>query len=601
MYYPDDVIEEVRTSSNIVDVIGSYVHLQKKGSNYFGLCPFHPEKSPSFSVSENKQMYYCFGCGAGGNVFTFLMKYENQTFPEAVRTLADRAGIALPQEELSEEQKKMQSMRTRLLEVNKAAARYYCWLLTQDDGKQARAYLEERRLSRQIQLKFGLGYASKYSSDLYRYLRKEGYEDSLLKESGLVSYDERRGAHDRFWNRVMYPIMDMNSRVIGFGGRVMGDGKPKYMNSPETLLFDKSRNLYGLNYARLSRKPFFILCEGYMDVIAMHQAGFTNAVASLGTALTLQHALLIKRFTTDVRLAYDSDGAGVKAALRAIPILKSAGITSRVIHMDPCKDPDEFIKSYGPEAFEKRIEQAQNSFLFEISILKKQYGNSDPQERADFVKETAKRLLAFPEEIERGFYIEEISREYGIDSVGLKKMVDRLGASLSPEEIDRLREDPQTEEDSSAPPVRRKVSKDESIRRTQRLLLTWMAEDPSLFEKLKDYISADDFTDPLYHQAALIAFDQYEKEKTVTPARILSSFEDAQDQQDIAALFQTRIGSDEDADQEKALSETVIRLKKYNLEQAGAKAGSLEEIQRIIEEKKKLEKLHIQTAKRSNQ
>ena len=240
--------------------------------------------------------------------------------------------------------------------------------------------------------KFGLGYSDQYSDDLYRYLRSKGYEDEILKESGLVTIDERRGGYDKFWNRAMFPIMDVHNKVIGFGGRVMGDGEPKYLNSPETPIFDKSRNLYGLNFARTTKKPQFLLCEGYMDVIALHQAGFDNAVASLGTALTAGHANLLKRYTKEVYLTYDSDGAGVKAALRAIPILKEVGITTKVINMRPHKDPDEFIKALGAEAYQDRIDHAENSFMFEIRILEQQYDMKDPESKSAFYHEVAKKL-----------------------------------------------------------------------------------------------------------------------------------------------------------------------------------------------------------------
>ena len=361
MFYPEEIVEEVRTKNDIVDVISGYVKLQKKGSNYFGLCPFHNEKSPSFSVSSNKQMYYCFGCGAGGNVITFLMEYENYSFPEALKVLADRVGVTLPEKELSKEARAQADLRTTLLEINKLAANYFYYQLKHPQGRQGYEYLRNRRLTDDTIRRFGLGFANKTSDDLYRYLRDKGYSDQILKETGLVTIEER-GTHDKFWNRVMFPIMDVNNRVIGFGGRVMGDGTPKYLNSPETKLFDKSRNLYGLNYARSSKEKFMLICEGYMDVIAMHQAGFTNAVASLGTAFTLQHASLIRRYTDQVILTYDSDGAGVKAALRAIPILKEAGVSCKVLNMEPYKDPDEFIKNLGPDEFRQRIEKAKNSF-----------------------------------------------------------------------------------------------------------------------------------------------------------------------------------------------------------------------------------------------
>ena len=591
MYYPDEVIEEVRSSNNIVDVIGSYVRLQKKGSSYFGLCPFHNEKSPSFSVSPNKQMYYCFGCGAGGNVFTFIMEYENQTFPEAMKVLADRAGIALPEAELTEEQKRERNKRQLLLEINKTAANYFYYQLNNEQGQQAREYLENRKLSKETQIHFGLGYASKYSNDLYLYLKKKGYSDQILKETGLLTYDEKHGAHDKFWNRVMFPIMDVNNKVIGFGGRVMGDGTPKYLNSPETMLFDKSRNLYGLNYARTSRKSYMIICEGYMDVIAMHQAGFTNAVASLGTAFTMQHSVLLKRYTQEVRLAYDSDGAGQKAALRAIPILKSAGINVRVIHMNPYKDPDEFIKNLGIEAFQERIDAAESSFMFEISVLEKNYKQSDPEGRASFMKAMARRLLQFSQELERNIYIAAIAGRYGIASEELKRMVNSFGASMSREQVEEAIYQQQEQEEM---PVKKRVEKENSVLTAQKLFLTWLIEDPSLYDKIKDYIDEDDFEDPLCHKAATLVFEELKVTGQVTPARILNQFEDVEEQKTAASLFNTKLKTDDDpAIREKALNETVKRIKKNSLELKSRSVREISDLQKIIQEKAKLQKLYI--------
>ena len=591
MYYPDEVIEEVRSSNNIVDIIGGYVRLQKKGSSYFGLCPFHNEKSPSFSVSPNKQMYYCFGCGAGGNVFTFIMEYENQTFPEAVKILADRAGIALPEAELTEEQKRERNKRQLLLEINKTAANYFYYQLNGDQGQQAREYLENRRLSKETQIHFGLGYASKYSNDLYLYLKKKGYQDQILKETGLLTYDEKRGAHDKFWNRVMFPIMDVNNRVIGFGGRVMGDGTPKYLNSPETMLFDKSRNLHGLNYARTSRKPYMIICEGYMDVIAMHQAGFTNAVASLGTAFTAQHSVLLKRYTQEVRLAYDSDGAGQKAALRAIPILKSAGINVRVIHMDPYKDPDEFIKNLGTEAFQERIDAAESSFMFEISVLEKNYKQSDPEGRASFMKAMARRLLEFPQELERNIYIDAIAGRYGIASEELKRMVNSFGASMSREQVEAAIYQQQEREEM---PAKKRVEKEDSVLTAQKFFLTWLIEEPSIYDKTKDYINEDDFVEPLYHHVAALVFEELRATGQVMPARILNQFEDVEEQKTAASLFNTRLKTDDDpAVREKALNETVKRIKKNSLELKSRSVREIADLQKIIKEKAQLQKLYI--------
>ena len=584
MRYPEEVVEEVRMKNDIVDVISGYVKLQKKGSNYFGLCPFHNEKSPSFSVSPSKQMYYCFGCGAGGNVITFVMEYENYSFMEALQMLADRAGVALPKQEYSKEAKEAADLRTALLEINRMAANYYYYQLTNPQGEAGYRYLRDRQLSDDTIRHFGLGFANKTSDDLYRYLRAKGYDDRILKETGLVTIEER-GAHDKFWNRVMFPIMDVNNRVIGFGGRVMGAGEPKYLNSPETKLFDKSRNLYGLNYARLSREKYILICEGYMDVIAMHQAGFTNAVASLGTAFTTQHAALLKRYTDKVVLTYDSDGAGTKAALRAIPILRDVGMSIRVLNMQPYKDPDEFIKNMGAEAFRERIEQARNSFLLEIDVLKRNYEMEDPEQKTEFYNQVAKKLCEFPEALERDNYLEAVSREFFINYEDLKRLVNRMGARLGPVS-------PREEEESTS--VKKKKDREDGKNQSQRLLLTWLIENPFLFDKIEGIITPDDFIEDLYHQVARMVFDGHAA-GNLNPAEILNHFiNDEEQYRVVAGLFNASLKESLDnEEQKKAFSETIMKVKKNSLDYASRNAAGIEELQRIIREQAALKDLHI--------
>lgn len=584
MYYPDDIVEEVRSRNDIVDIISGYVKLQKKGSSYFGLCPFHNEKSPSFSVSPGKQMYYCFGCGAGGNVITFLMEYENYSFPEALEMLADRAGVELPKQEMSKEAKAQADLRATLLEINKLAANYFYYQLKQPQGKMGYDYLVNRKLSDDTIRRFGLGFANKTSDDLYRYLRSKGYKDEVLKETGLV-FIEERGSHDKFWNRVMFPILDVNNRVIGFGGRVMGDGEPKYLNSPETKLFDKSRNLYGLNYARTSREKYMLICEGYMDVIAMHQAGFTNAVASLGTAFTTQHASLIKRYTDQVVLTYDSDGAGVKAALRAIPILKEVGISCKVLNMKPYKDPDEFIKNLGAEAFRERIEQAKNSFLFEIEVLKRDYNLEDPEQKTRFYNAVAKKLLEFPEALERDNYIQAVSREQFINYQDLKQLVQRLSARMVPG---------MTTRETGFTPREKKKEKEDGVKRSQRLLLTWLIENPELFKKIEGIITPEDFREDLYHQVAQMVFEEHAKGE-VNPAGILNRFinDDAQ-YKEVAALFNASLKESlSNEEQKKAFADTVMKVKKNSLDEASKAATDIVSLQKIIQAQSALKTLHI--------
>lgn len=583
MYYPEELVEEVRLKNDIVDVISGYVKLQKKGSSYFGLCPFHNEKSPSFSVSRQKQMYYCFGCGAGGNVFTFLMEYENYSFTEALKVLADRVGVELPEMEYSREARQKADLKAVLLEINKLAARYFYAQLKSEQGKLAYTYLKNRKLSDETITAFGLGYSNKYSDDLYRYLKTKGYSDEMIMKAGLITVDEKHGAYDKFWNRVMFPIMDANNRVIGFGGRVMGDGKPKYLNSPETVIFDKSRNLYGLHKARTSRKPYFLICEGYMDVIALHQAGFTNAVASLGTALTSGHASLIKRYVSEVYLTYDSDEAGTRAALRAVPILKERGITTRVIRMDPYKDPDEFIKNLGAEAFEERIQKARNGFMFGLEMLEKEFDMTSPEGKTAFMREAARRLAEFDEEIERSNYIEAVAKAYRVNPEELRKLVVKTAIQTG------LAKPP----DKPKSTMNKEKEREDGIRRSQRILLTWMIEDEKILSQIIRWIQPEDFTEPLYRTVAELLYQQYE-EGTVNPAQIMNHFTDEEEHCKVAELFHTRIRELSTVqEQEKALKETIIRVRQHSLDEAAKnlEPTDIAGLQKIMADKRALQDL----------
>ena len=587
MYYPDEVIEEVRMKNDIVDVISGYVKLQKKGANYFGLCPFHNEKSPSFSVSPGKQMYYCFGCGAGGNVLTFVMEYENYTFQEALQSLADRAGVTLPKMEYSKEAREQAEFRARLLEVNKLAANYFYYQMKQPQGKIAYEYFQ-RKLTDETMLRFGLGYSNKTSDDLYRFLKEKGYDDAFLSQTGLVTIEER-GGRDKFWNRVMFPIMDVNNRVIGFGGRVMGDGSPKYLNSKETKLFDKSRNLYGLNFARSSRKKEIILCEGYMDVISMHQAGFTNAVAALGTAFTSGHGTLLKRYTENVILSFDSDEAGQRAILRAIPILKEAGLTVRVLDLTPYKDPDEFIKGLGAQALEERIRKAMSSFMFQVKVAAGRYDQDDPESKTQFQHEAAKLLATIEEPLERKNYIEAVSREYYIGAKDLEDLVNYYGTS-GYSSAQRQQTTPRQQERR----LQVNEAKEEKKKQPQKLLLTWMVNEPQLFDKLEGIIGPDDFYEQIYHGVALLLFKQYEEEKAVIPGKILNQYTDLEDQKKIAELFNTTLKISPLAeDRDKALNDIVRRVKEDSIEQQMNATNDILRWQDLIKEKANLAKLHI--------
>ena len=597
MYYPEEIVEQVIAANDIVDVIGSHVHLKKSGASFMGLCPFHNEKTPSFSVHPGKQVFHCFGCGEGGNVLTFLMKYENYSFQEALKVLADRAGIKLPEANYSEEARKRNDQRAELLAINKEAATYYFKLLRSPKGKKGLAYFEERKLSPQTMSAFGLGFADGSSSDMVSHLRSKGFSDENILLSGIAAYDEKRGLHDKFWNRVIFPIMDVTNRVIGFGGRVMGDGKPKYLNSPETPVFDKSRNLYGLNIAKKTKCGYFILCEGYMDVIAMHQAGFTQAVASLGTSFTDGQAAVLKRYVKQVLLSYDSDGAGVKAAMRNIGILHAAGLTGKVVNLEPYKDPDEFMKNLGPEEFQKRLDQAENSFFYQIRQIEKSYRMEDPASRSEFYHEIAKRLCGFADEIERDSYVKAMSQKYFIDEGMLRREVASYGRVLTGQEgqNDAGREDrfagayPQTAASPAArpkdPTADKRISALERAKiRNECLLLTCVSDDPGLYPQIRDYISAEDFSEGVPRQAAEKYFAILEKEAGdklaqasgngvrphASPSVVIAMFEDEEEQRQAAALFETRLPGIGEEEVQKLLRDVLCSVKRNSIDRLSA-------------------------------
>ena len=610
MYYPEELVEEVRQKNDIVDVISGYVRIKKKGSNYVGLCPFHNEKTGSFMVSRNKQIYKCFGCGAGGNVFTFVMEYENYTFVEAMKQLAERAGVKLPEAEYDENAKKQMSRRAKMLELNKDAANYFYYQLRAPQGETGMRYFKGRELSEETMKKFGLGFANVKSNDLTLYLKSKGYTDAQIRDAGLATYHEKYGMSDKFWNRVMFPIQDINHRVIGFGGRVIGEGEPKYLNSPETEVFDKSRNLYGLNFARTSRKNHMIICEGYMDVIAMHQAGFTEAVASLGTAFTSGQASLLRRYTENVILAYDSDGAGTKAALRAIGILRDAGLTGKILHLEPYKDPDEFMKHMGKEAFEERLANAEDSFSFELRMLERDYDMKVPESKMKFRKAVVEKLYQVADQFEDAKpFIEMACEKYHF---GYDEMCKSVAAFANKQEMNAGLIKKREPEISV-----KQEKKDEPLLKNQKILLTWLVDEPLLYGKIKKYISPEDFAEGIHRKAAVKLFEALEAGQAPSPSAIMTTLQADEeaaedDQKEIAALFCTKISDhlrkvqgvgevdledaatefDTKAEKEKALHDIIMSIKRASLqaytEQGG---GDKDAFTRIIEAKKALQEL----------
>lgn len=584
MYYPDELVEEIRSRCDIVSVLSQFISLQKKGSNYTCCCPFHNEKTPSFSVNPTRQIYKCFGCGVGGNVFTFLQKYENMTFPEAVEYLAPIAGVTLPERDNSQEAKEKTNKKIRLYDCNKDAANYFYMVLWDEKrGRLGMQYLKKRGLTDETIKQFALGFAPTDGGEVIRYLKSKGYTDQEMIDAGIASFSEKYGLSCKFWNRVMFPIIDDKNKVMGFGGRVMGDGEPKYLNSQETDIFNKRKNLYGFRFAKSSRKNRFILCEGYMDVISLHQAGFNEAVASLGTAFTTEQARLLKRYSPDVYLAYDSDGAGTKAAMRAIEILQQFDCTGRVINMKPYKDPDEFIKNLGAEEYEKRMENAEDALLFQIHTTEKNYNTMDYAEKTRFHHEIAAFLAQREDPLERDNYLEAVSREYRIDREHLKQAVAKEAMILADKrEREELRSTGQ-----------QRPSKEDYQKVNEQIFLTYLIEEPNLYPQVAKYITKEDFSTPLYKDTAAVVLEDLKEGKTPNPATLISRYEDPDEQSEVSALFTTKIEHLADKEErEKAIGEVFYKLKKSSYERNESQRSSdIEGIRQGLMEKQALEEL----------
>lgn len=587
MRYSEDTVQAVISQNDIVDVVGMYVHLTKKGANYFGLCPFHGEKTASFSVSPRKQMYYCFGCHKGGGAATFLMDYENISFPEAIERLAERVGYKLPESTYSQEDEKEQSLKKDLYQINRDAANYFYMARKSPRGEIAENYFKKRGLTDETIKHFALGYSYAHRADLYEYLKGKGYSDETLRESGLISFSEK-GVTDKFFNRAMFPIVDERDRVIGFGGRVMGDGEPKYLNSPETKIFNKGSNLYALNFAKKSRKDYLILCEGYMDVISLHQAGFTCAVASLGTALTDKNALKISRYVKKVYLTYDSDAAGINASLRAIPLLTSHDVSVKVISTKPYKDPDEFIKALGAQEFEKRIENAESSFFFEIGVTESKYNLNDPEEKTRFLESVVKILLKFENGLTRDTYKEAFTRRYNIDPKKFDSLLIEIAGKTGKNtdnsdwrDIGNYSENPfmneenvksgnagygayNSENEGSFGSKKEKSQNpaDAGLLKAERLLLTYISDYPEIFKKVSSVLSPNDFYSDIYVKVAEYVYSELKASAHVNAANILNLFYEKEEQETVAEIFQTEIpGELTTLEAEKAVEDIVRQIK----------------------------------------
>ena len=422
MAFPEAFLQELVEKNDIVDVVSGYVRLTKRsGANQFGLCPFHSEKTPSFSVSPDRQIYHCFGCGKGGGVINFIMEIENLSFPEAVEFLAKRVGMPIPEEENSAESKR----RRRMLDLNRDAARFFHTCLKAPEGRAAQAYMNARQITPQTATRFGLGAAPDTWDSLRNAMHELGYRDQELFEAGLVRKGKSGGFYDTFRGRLMFPVIDVRGDVIGFSGRILGDGEPKYMNSPETLVFNKSRNLFAMNLAKKSKSGYIILAEGNIDVVMMHQAGFDSAVASLGTSLTAEQARLISRFTNEVVIAYDNDGAGKKASQRAIGLLERLDVKVKVLSMTGAKDPDEFIKLKGADAFRNLLEKSENHIDYRLQTVTNKYDLTVDEQKVEFLKEASELVARLPGSVERQVYAMRVASLAGVPNDVVAQEVER--------------------------------------------------------------------------------------------------------------------------------------------------------------------------------
>ena len=579
VFYPQDVLDDIRMGNDIVDVIGSFVKLKRSGSSYVGLCPFHKEKTPSFSVNRDNQFFHCFGCGASGNVFGFLMQHQNYSFQDAVKYLADRINYKLPEAAFSPDYEQKKQLRKKLCDIHKTAARFYYEKLNSTDGKFAAAYLDERRISRKARIKYGLGYAPVSTAALYKKLVSEGYENSDIEKSGLVVKREDGSYRDKFFNRLMFPIINVYGDIIGFGGRVIGQGEPKYLNSPETEIFSKSKNLYSLNFARLSKMREFILVEGYMDVISIYQAGFHNVVAALGTAFNENHAKTLKAYADSVILLFDSDAAGVKAVLRAIPVLDKAGIRVKVLQVTDAKDPDEYIKKFGPTAFGKLLSSAQSQYSFLIDNAAEKYDLTLSEDKISYANEVAKIISSIDNAIEADYYIKDAADKTGISAEAIKSVI----SSAKGVNGDMIQPAPK--------PVQTSGGKKKGVDEARKSLICLMTSNRPLCEKLRGILAPEDFCDEFYITMVRSVYNALDNDRPIIAANIASSFEDAEQQQRAAQIFIMQMRFDSPEELYKAAFDQIKLVKESCIDEKINKCSDPALINALIKEKRNITEL----------
>ena len=577
--YSEEIIEEVRQSNDIVDVISQYMNLKRSGRNYFGLCPFHNEKSPSFSVSPDKQIFHCFGCGVGGNVITFVMRIEGINFIEAIQILAERANIQLPTIQNSSDTIK-EELKAKIYKVNEFTAQFYHKNLYGSNAKIAQEKVKKRRLTNDTLEAFQIGFSGKFN-ELYSELKKQGFEDREILESGLVNRNENGTYIDRYRNRLMFPICDVRGRVIAFGGRVLDDSKPKYINSPENLVYSKGRNLFGLNIAKKYDIKKLLIVEGYMDVISLHQRGIKNVVAPLGTALTSQQGFLLRKNAEQIILSFDADEAGLNAKIRAIDILQNMGCDIRILQMEGAKDPDEYIIKYGNARFQSLIDKAISVVEFKVKILRNKYDIQNVNDKIKFLNEIAKLISKIDNTMEREIYIEKIALEYDISKEAIYAEVNKLmytGSNTA-----------KLLEKTKPVVVHRKTENNdvsERIRKRENMILSiLLTGDLNLYEIIKQNVNYDEFKDELNKQIAKKLYEEFEKGNSNING-ILDNLNE-EEQSHITALMADDY---EIEDMEKAIDDIMHGYQKDKLNERKMQILSLLEEDIDINQKKELEK-----------
>jgi len=576
--YSQDVLEDLRQGSDIIDVISQYVQLKAAGANHMGLCPFHNEKSPSFSVSAQKQLYHCFGCGESGNVFSFVMKIENFSFLDTVKFLADRINYTLPA--LGGATPASIAEKNQIFDAYKLAARYYYDTLQGPGGRVATAYLDERRITTAVRRKFGLGVSP--AGGLGDMLMQKGYGAEFLVKAGLIMQDNRDESRyfDRFRNRLMFPIFDVSGKVISFGGRILGEGQPKYINSPETPIFDKSRTLYGLNYARLAKTDTLILVEGYMDVIALYQAGFTNAVAALGTAFTANHARILSRYCKTAILLFDGDSAGITATLRATGYLYAAGLAPRVATLPGAKDPDEYIINFGADSLNARLAAAEDFVEFHIETARKKYNLDITAQKVGFLKETSGILKRLNTAIERDSYLRDISAKYGIDQAAMKE-------HIGGDEVEM-------------PGIAATRRKSKPIGQTQAFadavshILHCMAHSKELCGRITAHIEAQEMANPLYIKIYETIVTARLRGAEVAPADVITAMQSPEEQSAAGAIFSQAADYESVDAQYRALEQQILVVKKAYLQKLMDEMDPDTQLIEIVNTKKMLDRLEGQ-------